>query len=217
VTTLAIMKARIETELRRDDLTTQIADAITTAIGELEAERFYFNESRAVTFDTVALQEFYGAADSAFIPRILKFDYAKTVIGGTVRTLDPETPERMEYLSQNGVSTGQPLAYCWYGEQIRLYPKPTEIYTIRFGALIKMSAPASDAEADNPWMVKAEKLVRSYAKYEIYEHVLFDQAKAQVFNPANEAGPTFEAMRVLRKRTNNLTQQGGWLVTPTCF
>lgn len=217
MTTLAVMKARIASELRRPNIATQIADAIKTAIAQLEAERFYFNESREFTFPTVELQEFYGAADSALIPRILKFDYVKLLVDTAVYGLTTEVPERMEYLSQSGTQTGQPLVYCWYGSKIRLYPVPPDAWTIRIGALVKMPAPATDVEEDNPWMVEAEKLVRCCAKYELYENVTLEVEKAATFNPNNEAGPTAEAMRVLRKRTNNLTQQGGWLVTPTCF
>ena len=217
MTTLAIMKARIATELRRDNITAQIASAITTAISELEAERFYFNESREFTFPTVALQEFYDVDDSALIPRVLKRDYVNLYLGNSVYCLGEETPERMEWLSQNGISTGQPLCYCWYNDKFRVYPVPTEVYTIRIAGLIQVAAPASDAEASNPWMTKAEKLVRCYAKYELYENVIFDTEKAQIFNPKNDAGPTGEAMRVLKARTNNQKQQGGWIVRPVAF
>lgn len=216
MTNLAVMRSRISSELRRPNIDARIDEAIATAIGQIEAERFYFNETREILFSTVASQEFYTGTDNVLIGRILKFDYVKLLIGGTTFALTEEKPEHIEYLSQSGTQTGQPLVYCYYGEKLRLYPIPPDVYSVRIAALVQVPAPAED-EADNPWMIKAEKLVRCYAKYELYENVVFDVAKAQTFNPNNDVGPTAEAMRVLRKRTNNLTQQGGWVVTPTQF
>lgn len=212
MTTLAIMSARIASELRRSNVSAQILAAINSAIEALESDRFYFNESRDITFNTVIDQEFYASADSALIPRIIKFDYVKVLLNESLFTLNPITPERIEYLSNNATAEGQPLGYCYYGEKIRLYPIPPAVYPIRIGAVIKMPAPATDGEADNPWMTKAERAVRSRAKYELYEHVLLDKEMADKFNPENITGPTHEAIRQLRSRTNQLTQQNGWLV-----
>lgn len=213
------MRTRILSELRRSEaqLGTQVTDAINTAIDQIEAERFYFNETREITFDTVVGQEFYTATDNVLIGRITKFDYVKLIRTGSTYSIDPERPERIETLNNNGTQTGEPRLYCYYGEKLRIYPVPASIESIRIGAQVKVPAPADNVEADNPWMVKAEKLVRCYAKYELYENVLFDPIKAPTFNPNNEAGPTAEAFRNLRKRTNALTQQGGWIVRPTCF
>jgi hypothetical protein len=211
------MRARIASEIRRQNISSLIDDAIATAIGELEAERFYFNESREVTFDTVASQAFYTEADSAWIPRIRKFDYAFVYLGDQPYPLGQESPEQIEWLAMNGTNTGQPLQFSFYNEKIQLYPTPPEVYTIRFGALIQMPAPEEDDEADNPWMTKAEKLVRCYAKHELYQHVLLDLEKAALFHPENEMGPTGQARKVLKSKTNNLTQMGNWSVTPTRF
>lgn len=81
MTTLAIMKSRIANEFRRDDLTNDIADAISTAIEAYKNERFGFNASGFV------------------------------------------------------------------------------------------DAPAADDETDNPWMIEAERLIRSRAKLEIVVNV----------------------------------------------
>lgn len=212
MTTLTIMKARIATELRRSNITSQIADAIATAVEAYEDRRFYFNETRAFTFVTVADQEFYSSSDDPDLGNILKFDYIKLMVGDQPYTLKPATPEHIENLSQNGTSTGQPLAYCWYGEQLRLYPIPSIVYTVRIGAKKKVAAPATDGEADNPWMVKAERLIRSRAKWELATHVLRDPKLAGDMETA-----ILEALSQLKGRTNDLTQQGEWAVTPTQF
>jgi hypothetical protein len=210
------MKARIASELRRSNITTQIASAITSAIQALEDRRFIFSESRALTFSTVIGQEFYGTADSALIPRLQKIDYAKIIIDNYPRELKPVLPAEIERINRNATQTGEPVCYCWYGEQIRLSYVPSDVWTVRIGGVVRVPAPASDDEADNPWMIMAERAVRCRAKYELYEHVLMNPEMAERFNPENTGGPTFEAYYQLRRRTNAL-QGGNMCVEATEF
>lgn len=203
MTTLSVMKTRIADELARDDLTSQIAYAITDAIGAYENLRFHFNEGRAVTFSTVASQEFYDEDDAAGIATIQKIDYVVLYIGDTPYHLEPMKPADIETASTNGTNTGQPGWFCWYGNQIRIYPNPADAWTIRIGASIKAAAPASDSETGNPWMTHAERLIRSRAKLELALHVLKDQDLANTMNAA-----VTEALEQLVRRTNQLTQVG---------
>lgn len=195
------MKTRIADELARDDLTSQIAYAITDAIAAYEDERFHFNESRATTFPTVASQEFYGSTDAASIANIQKIDYVKVYVGNQPYDLRYERPDAMESLSVNGTQQGTPWAYTWYGNQIRVYPIPDQVYTIRIGASVKVAAPASDSEASNPWMTHAERLIRARAKLELALHVLKDEGLAATMVQAVE-----EALNQLHGRTAMLTQ-----------
>lgn len=199
--TLTIMKARIADELARTDLTSQIAYAITDAIAAYEDERFHFNETRALTFPTVANQEFYDSDDAASIATIQKIDYVMVYVGDIPHTLTYERPEDMEALSVSGTQSGTPWSYTWYGNQLRLYPVPDQAYTIRIGASVKIAAPATDGEASNPWMTHAERLIRSRAKNELALHVLFDDDLAMKMATA-----TKEAFDQLKNRTNQLTQ-----------
>lgn len=203
MTTQTIMKARIADELARSDLTSQIAYAIGDAIKAYEDDRFFFNESRALTFTTVADQEFYDSDDSANIPLVQKIDYVLLYIGDQPYTLMPMKPAEIETASTNATSTGEPGWYCWYGNQLRLYPVPNGAYTVRIGASYKVAAPASDSEADNPWMTHAERLIRSRAKLELALHVLFDREMAEFLSQA-----VTEAHEQLMARTNQLTQIG---------
>lgn len=201
MSTLAIMKARISDELARSDLTSQIAYAITDAVDAYADERFHFNESRALTFVTVADQEFYSSSDDADIGKIQKIDYVVVYVGTQAHQLEYERPEDMEIDSTGTDGTGQPWAYTWYGDQIRLYPTPDAVYTVRIGASYKVAAPASDGEASNPWMTHAERLIRSRAKAELALHVLKDIELAQTMTQALE-----EAYDQLKGRTAMLTQ-----------
>lgn len=203
MTTLAIMKARIADELARDDLTSQISYAISDAIEAYQDERFFFNESRALTFSTVASQEFYDGDDDANIPLVQKIDYVVFYIGTQPYHLMPMKPADIETSSASSSSTGQPGWFCWYGNQIRLYPIPDGAYTVRIGASYKVAAPASDDETDNPWMTDAARLIRSRAKLELSLHVLHDTDMANTVGQAVE-----EALEQLKSRTAQLTQVG---------
>lgn len=195
------MKARIADELMRNDLTSQIAYAITTAIDAYENERWHFNESRALTFSTVDGQEFYTSSDDADIALIQKIDYVMCYQGNIPYELRYAKPADMEAQSVNGTQEGVPWEYTWYGNAIRLYPVPDQVYTIRIGASYKVAAPASDSEASNPWMTHAERLIRSRAKLELALHVLKDQDLAATMSAA-----VTEAWEQLKARTNTLTQ-----------
>jgi hypothetical protein len=200
VTTQTIMKARIADELARTDLTSQIAYAITDAIAAYQAERWFFNESRTtVSFSTVDGQEFYTLSDDADIANIRRVDYCVLYVGDDVRKLEYRCPEDMEYLSANGTQEGTPWSYGWYDNKLRLYPVPDTVYTIRIAAHVKVAAPATDGEASNPWMVDAERLIRSRAKLELALHVLRDDALAATMSEAVK-----EAWSDLKSTTNML-------------
>lgn len=207
---LAQMKARIVDELARADLSTQIAYAISDAISFYQGERFIFNESRDVTFSTVAGQDFYGTAANAAIPTLWAFDYLILYLGSIPWPVKRRTPLEVEILNNNGLVSGQPYNFAWYNKQIRLGPVPDAVYTMRVAGLITYAAPATDAEANNPWMTDAEKLIRSRAKYELALNVTQDTEMAQIM--AAQVTETFDQ---LKGATNRLTGTGQ--VEPTQF
>lgn len=208
---LAQMKARIANELgQRTDLPNEIAFAISDAISFYQNERFIFNESRDITFSTVAGQEFYGAAASAAIPTLWSFDYLILYLGSIPWPVKRRTPLEVEILNNNGLVAGQPYNFAWYNKQIRLGPVPDAVYSMRVAGRINFAAPASDAEANNPWMIDAEKLIRSRAKYELALNVTQDTEMAQIM-----AAQCTEAFDQLKGAANRLTGTGE--ISPTQF
>lgn len=188
--TLGFMKLRIANEINRSDLGNQIANAITDAIDCYNKERFYFAETREVTFDTIANQERYDESDTstpaAALGRILKIDYAFIYISGNPQRLVVRDPETLELDTSGSTnSPGQPGGYGWYGEQLILDPIPSDIWTIRLGCVLQVAAPAADATASSPWMMRkhAEALIRNKAKALLYVDVedIADDAKAKKF------------------------------------
>jgi hypothetical protein len=177
--TLADMKGRIADELARSDLTSQIALAIQDAIAFFQPERFAFNESRDLTFNTVAGREFYTAGDNPNIPLLMGLDYIILYLGSIPWPLHRVQPIDVEIYNQNGLMKGQPIMWCYYNKQIRFGPVPDQAYAIRIAGQVTWAAPASDTEPNNPWMIDAEKLIRTRAKWEIAMNVTYDDALAQ--------------------------------------
>ena len=206
---LAAMKARIADELARSDLTSQIAGAIGDAIAAYQTERLFFNESRTLAaFDTAAAQQDYAAADNPHIPDLLAIDYVALTVGSMVSLLRRERPEVIEDLTNNQPAIGEPYAFTYYDRLVRLYPVPGRIYPVRIAGHLAVAAPASDDEAGNPWMVEAERLIRSRAKYELATHVLRDAELAAAMTAA-----IGEALDQLKGRTARQTGTGRVVAT----
>ena len=203
MTTLATMRARIASELRRSDITTQIADAITTAIAAYETDFGAKMQSRSLTVTTVAGTERY----SSGLSTLLRIDWVKCQVGDHVFDLDYMSPQDMESASTNGTSSGQPGHYTWFAENLQLYPVPDAVYTVRIGGLVIVAAPASDSEADNAWMTTYERLIRCRAKWELATHVLRDPVLKADMEMA-----TMEAKSQFIRRANNKTRGSGRVV-----
>lgn len=208
--TQAQMKLDIADEIARPDLTSQIASKIAEAIDFYQAERFWWSESRDITFNTVAGQEFYTATDNAAIPLLSAFDYVILYIGSIPWPIARRTDTEIEVLNQNGLMRGQPWNWSYYNEQLRLGPVPDTVYSMRIAAHQSVAAPASDSVTGNPWMTNAELLIRSRAKHLLYKHVIRNSEYAQTMAEAAE-----EAFAMLKGKTNRLTGRG--LMAPMEF
>lgn len=209
MTTLAIMKDRIARELRRPNLTTQIAEAITTAIQAYEHERFYVNESRENTFSTTIDLMRYSRTEVPFLEFVTKIDYVFLLINDQPFELFPRLPRILEDASTNDTTTGQPQEYGWYQQQLWLYPIPPEVWTVRVGAVMEIAQPATDGETGNFWMTKGERLIRSRAKQELALHVMFDNELA-----VTSGGAATEALEQLNIATTRRTKTGGGRIVP---
>lgn len=186
MSTLLDMVNRITDELARDDLNSQIRNAINDAIKFYNNDRFEFNETRDLTFNTVASQEFYGAAANAAIPTLRAFDYLILYVGTSnvvLREIRRRQPLSLELLNASGNFYGQPHQYAFYNKQIRLSPIPDSVMRVRIAGRISYAAPASDSEADNPWMNELEALIRKRAKYELALNVTKDVEEAKRLAP----------------------------------
>lgn len=160
MTTLATMKARVANELARDDLTSEIASAITEAIDHYKWRRFWFNEEMAATSSTVQGTELYSAPAP-----FLSVDYIRGVRSGGASRFEivPRHNVDVQALTVGVETQGQPFCYSQIEGKYRFWPIPDAVYDLTWSGLVDVS-PASDNEADNPWMTYGESLIRNRAK-----------------------------------------------------
>jgi hypothetical protein len=157
-----------------------IQNAIQSAIAYWEREPFYFNELYDQAFlTTVALQEFYTAADSAEIATIPYIIKLRALVNNQRYYLRPRTWQFLEETSVNDkVVAPIPIAYAYFANTLRIYPIPagniplTVSGTQRFAAL---SAPNDS----NVWTTDAFDLIRCQAKLIIANEVLYDDDMAR--------------------------------------
>ena len=186
--TLTDLKATIADDLARPDLATQIAAAITEAITHYATTRFYFNETRTTTFDTVAAQSTYDVDDDANIPLWLEIDQMYvTDSGGSVFPLGQQSDiVDLQWLLGNGAASGRPHSWAYYDQSFVFYPIPDDVYTITPIGHIEIAEPASDSEASNKWMTEAYELIRCRAKAYLFAHVIHQAEEAGLAQQAEQ-------------------------------
>jgi len=216
MSTLADMRTRILDDLERDSATwgTRIGQAVTDAITFYQPKRFYFNESRSVTFSTVIGTDLYtfntptltGTVGAEFY----KIDEVLILQGGTWDILKKVDYDWLEDMADNNVSQGQPYNWAYVGRQMRFYPNPNAIFTVRVIGHQKFTAPADDAVNDNVWMNEGFELIRSRAKKVFAMHVIEDMDLASRMDQMERS-----ALTALREATYRKTEGG--MIVPTQF
>lgn len=207
MTTLAIMKARIASDLRRDDLTDDIADYIPEAITDFQHKRLYFNETRAFTFNTVSLTQRYTETEFPNVVNLIKIDSAFVTIGGSKYQLFPKDPTWIEQMTTNTGSTGQSSTFALYGEQFWMYPTPNDVWAVNLLAVQKYAAPAADDTANNRWMTDCARMIKSQAMGHLYAYVIKDKDKASTFYQLAQ-----DSLDRLEDKTKDMTKTGDYLV-----
>lgn len=194
MTTYAVMQSRIADELSRTDLTTQIQRAILSAIKFYERKKFYFNTSVTSTFTTVANQEYYGSSDLAAIPNIVEILALKGTLNSTKLPLRPVDFNTID-AQQSGSVKGFPEYFCYFAQQIRLYPMPNSAWTMTLAMVYRLTALSADGDS-NVWTTDAEQLIRQNAKRQLYLDVIKDRDSAEIAAILEK-----EAYDVLRNET----------------
>jgi len=175
--TLGEMKQRIATELRRNDLTEDIANAISDAIRFHERRRFWFNQSRSLTFTTVPGQVAYGADAGSFIPGAIRIDDVFLPEVNSVYPLVRYSVDDFELVSGSTTTPGQPTCWTYADSTILLYPAPDAAYVMRVLAHYRLPALNGDNDS-NAWTTEAEELIRSHAKMLLFLDTLEDDTNA---------------------------------------
>lgn len=180
--TLQDLQNRIAQDLTRDDLTgdyltSPIANAVKDTIKFYARERFWFNQTRLQTFNTVIGQVTYTTADLSIIPNIIKIDALFLPQNQSIYPLDRYEPPDFEVISGGMTGGGKPTAYTYSDQTILLWPSPFAVYNMRLHCFYKLAYP--NPSDTNAWTDDAEELVRAHAKQLLYMDVLEDDQGAQ--------------------------------------
>lgn len=185
MTTRLEMRTRLLDDLDRSEAKwgARITAAINDAISFYQSRRFYFNESRTLTFNTVAGTDLYSYNTPTTTGTIGAEFYRvdETLIregGKNTMTLQRVEYDWLEGLADDNLSQGMPYNYAYINRGIRIYPMPNKVYQVRILGHMKMPAPVDDNEDDNVWMNEAYELIRSRAKAMFAMHVIRDEGEA---------------------------------------
>lgn len=171
MTTLGTMLDDIADEISRTDLETQTRKCIKSAIKHYQRKRFYFLEDYSQTFNTVANQEYYGAADNSYIPGYAEVDAAVITVSGSRTPLTVRPKEWFDVNSSTTTSMGIPSDIGYYAQQIRLYPIPQTVYSIRLHGLKRLDDITQTASS-NAFFTEAFELIKSSAKRRLFTDYL---------------------------------------------
>lgn len=165
------MQTRIADELDRgSELTAQIKKAIVTAVDSYASKKFYFTET-SFTFNTVVGQEYYGTADNAAIATSPSLEILNIDINAGRFQLDKQSFDYIDSISYLVGALGQPTIWAYRAEQIRLYPIPSQVWTITAFNIPRLTALSADGDS-NAWTNDAEELIRTRAKINLIINVI---------------------------------------------
>lgn len=198
---LSALKTRIASELHHSNLTSEIADAITSAIAQHRSRRFEVNQLQA-SFNTVASQEAY--TTSTIPDDIGQIDTLRITVSGNRYLLDPIGLAELQTLSTTTTLIGRPTRYAFYAQQIYLNPIPDGIYAVLVSYLQRKDAPSGDSDGTTIWTNQCEALIRACAKKLICRDVIYD-ADGYARNRDAEA----EALGILMRESMQLQDEGG--------
>lgn len=195
------MVSRIVSDLgQRTDLQqTVIPNAINDAIEAYAKQRFRFNENQPIAPFQITMvpgQSVYSGTDDTRIPKIYKIDYIIYPMGSVYMPIERATPEEV-YLALQAPQTqaGMPELFAYDGQSLVFYPAPpaSPAYVLTIGGYLAVAGPTDLAnDTTNVWMNKAERLIRSRAKYEIALHVTRNKDMIAMMSPDEGSGGACE-------------------------
>jgi hypothetical protein len=191
MTTFLDVRNRIEDQLSRSDLSTQIDREIQLAIQRYNRRVSWLHEVRGATLATVAGQRFYtsvslaagaGVQDVAgrtavSVQDIQKIEYMRASDDEPLYQIHyREFEERYDVTG----SIGGPEYFALYAGQIGLWPTPDAVETLTLSVVVKPVVPSSAAD-ESVWFDQAQELIENAAASAICRKFLQDGERAQAF------------------------------------
>ena len=115
MTTLGTMLTRIENEINRSDIDSNIYDAVISAIAFFEPQQFYFNQAAPTTITTTADQRY--TLLSGITDFLYPLSLRVTDTANQYRYLEPMTFSELEMLYTSDSVTGFLYNYAVYAER----------------------------------------------------------------------------------------------------
>jgi len=164
----------------RTDLTSQIQNAIQSAISKYERQKFYFNQYYSnAAFNTVLGKEFYTSTDWVYMANLVNIQKIWVTVSSNRYTLEPRTWQYIADTSVNPQVTGWPIDYAYANEQMRFYMIPNGAYPIGVLATIRLTPLVNPADT-NAWMQDGYDLIRCEAKRYLFTNVIMDASQAAI-------------------------------------
>lgn len=209
MTTLADLTADIADDV--DDTTGEyggpILKAVQGAQRDCERNTYYFNETRDETFAAVVDQDWYDETANANIPTLVRIQAVYLIDSASIiYDLIRSTPEEIEMLLGSNTTSNQPTLWTYFGQRIRLYPKPNlTTYTIRLQIGPYRLTPLVNSTDTNAWLDEAYDLLKARAKYRLYKNTLKDAAlAAEALNDWNEQDSALTGETTSRHATGRI-------------
>ena len=200
------LQDEVQSDLRRSDLETETSKAINAAIRDYASQRFWFNDTRKITFQTVAGQEFYDSLSNPIIPVLVKIDTLTVSDGISVCPLEREENDNLEVVS---FEQGFPSFYSYIDLSIRLIPVPLAVYQVRGTGFARPGDLLNETDTNN-FTENASDLIRYSAARRVFTSPVrnADQAGAMAF---------LEKEQLTRLRSETVLRLGSGTIVPTVF
>ena len=210
--TFGDLKAQVASDLRRSNLTTEIASAVLDAIRDHDTERFWWNSTPLPYHLTISpgggvdsgagfpQGDCYPLTPQGAIYEFIMIDAVRANIGVwyTVKSTDWLTIEDL----YSTLSSGQPSWWALDADLLRIYPLPSQSYELRIFGHYRLPPLVNDADS-NEWTNQGFNLVRYTALKRLYSFPIRDADQVQ---NAEQAG--MRAMDYLRRKTDRRTRSG---------
>jgi hypothetical protein len=214
--TLGSLKAQIASDLRRTNLGPEIARAVFDAINDHDTERFYFNDTAPNPYvltitpgggtgttgeGGVPAGDIYLLSPQGSVQEFIKIDQVRAQIPRvwyTVKQTDWLTIEHF----YSTLSNGQPSWWAYQQNHLRIYPIPSQSYSLRIFGQYRLTPLVRDSDS-NAWTNQGFNLIRYTVLKRLYSYPIRDAEQVQ---NAEQAG--MRALDYLRRETDRRSRNG---------
>lgn len=194
MSTFGTMIDRIEDEILRTDINSNVQSAIKSAIKFYESHRFWFTEGNngadSLTFGSSNTATYTLSAEW------ISIDSLTTTVASNEYQLIERTSDWYREINTNPTTvTGTPTDYAVHGDSLWIYPSPNSNYQYTIYGHRKITALDSNGELtltdttiSNGWFTHAEALIRNRAKYYLYSDVLENPERAAYYGGTTPDG-----------------------------